>query len=57
MQLIKTCFHCQGHDTTASGIAFTLYNIAKHDDIQKKCYEEVQSVLLSDDDSQNLSIQ
>lgn len=56
MQLIKTCFHCQGHDTTASGIAFTLYNIAKHDDIQKKCYEEVQSVLLSDD-SQNLSIQ
>lgn len=57
VQLNKTSlliFHCQGHDTTASGIAFTLYNIAKHGDIQRKCFEEVQSVL-SDDD--NLTMQ
>lgn len=49
--LIKTSyyfFHCQGHDTTASALAFILYNIAKHEDIQRKCYEEIQNILGSD---------
>ncbi|KAL7047141.1 hypothetical protein ACKWTF_002809 [Chironomus riparius] len=41
-------FMFEGHDTTASALAFTLYNIAKHEDIQGKCYEEVQNILGSD---------
>lgn len=44
----RVIFHCQGHDTTASGIAFALYNIALHQDIQRKCYEEIQSILGQD---------
>lgn len=48
MPIKNEFFHCQGHDTTASALAFTLYNIARHEDIQRKCYEEVLSVLGSD---------
>ncbi|XP_070494539.1 cytochrome P450 4d1-like [Chironomus tepperi] len=41
-------FMFEGHDTTASALAFTLYNIAKHEDIQRKCYEEIQNIVGSD---------
>jgi cytochrome P450 family 4 len=40
--------HCQGHDTTNSAIAFTLLNIAKRQDIQQKCFNEIRSVIGDD---------
>lgn len=41
-------FEIQGHDTTASAITFCLYNIAKHAEVQQKCFEEIQSVFGDD---------
>lgn len=38
-------FLFEGHDTTTSGISWTLYEIARHPDIQQKLYEEVSEVL------------
>ena len=35
----------QGHDTTSSGIAFTLYLLGAHEDIQRKCQAEVDEIL------------
>lgn len=37
-----------GHDTTTSALSFIFYNIAKHQDVQQKIYEEVMAVI--DDD-------
>nr|XP_002125043.1 leukotriene-B4 omega-hydroxylase 3-like isoform X1 [Ciona intestinalis] len=34
-------FLFEGHDTTASGIAWCLYNLAKHPEYQQRCREEV----------------
>ncbi|XP_035672222.1 cytochrome P450 4F12-like [Branchiostoma floridae] len=34
-----------GHHTTASGISWTLYHLAKHKDYQDKCRREVEGVL------------
>ncbi|KAL3861963.1 hypothetical protein ACJMK2_007970 [Sinanodonta woodiana] len=34
-----------GHDTTASAISWTLYSLAEHPEIQRKVYEEINSVL------------
>ncbi|XP_019875047.2 cytochrome P450 4d2-like [Aethina tumida] len=42
-------FMFAGHDTTASSISFTLYEIARHPDIQQKLYEEIVSVIGLDD--------
>lgn len=42
-------FMFAGHDTTSSGIAFVLYNIAKYPDVQRKVYEEIVSQLSADD--------
>jgi cytochrome P450 len=34
-----------GHDTTASGISWTLYSLAQSPDCQVKCQQEVDEVL------------
>jgi cytochrome P450 family 4 len=41
-------FVFEGHDTTTSGIAFCLYNLAKHPEVQQKVYEEIKSVIGED---------
>ncbi|XP_015340519.1 cytochrome P450 4A11-like isoform X1 [Marmota marmota marmota] len=38
-------FMFEGHDTTASGICWIFYALATHPEHQKKCREEVQSLL------------
>ena len=43
-------FMFEGHDTTASGLSWALYNLAKFPGYQKKCREEVTSVVGSKDD-------
>lgn len=42
-------FMFEGHDTTTSGIAFALYNIAKYPEVQKKVLEEIESEIGDDD--------
>jgi cytochrome P450 family 4 len=42
-------FMFEGHDTTSSGIAFCLYNIAKHPDVQQKAFDEIKSVIGDDE--------
>ncbi|XP_076978076.1 cytochrome P450 4F3 isoform X2 [Tamandua tetradactyla] len=34
-----------GHDTTASGLSWVLYNLAKHPECQERCRQEVQELL------------
>ncbi|XP_023594536.1 docosahexaenoic acid omega-hydroxylase CYP4F3-like isoform X1 [Trichechus manatus latirostris] len=34
-----------GHDSTASGISWVLYNLAKHPEYQERCRQEVQELL------------
>uniref|UniRef100_A0A3B3Z9F1 aromatase n=1 Tax=Periophthalmus magnuspinnatus TaxID=409849 RepID=A0A3B3Z9F1_9GOBI len=38
-------FMFAGHDTTASAICWTLYNLAQHSHYQEKCREEVKELL------------
>ncbi|XP_002739096.1 cytochrome P450 4F3-like [Saccoglossus kowalevskii] len=38
-------FMFEGHDTTASGISWILYNIAKHTEHQRKCQEEIDELM------------
>lgn len=41
-------FMFEGHDTTTSGIAFALYLIARHREVQNKLVEEIKHVLGTD---------
>nr|AGT51299.1 cytochrome P450 [Aedes albopictus] len=53
-------FMFEGHDTTTSGISFTLWHLAKYQDVQQKLYEEIDRVLGKDKanaDLTNLQIQ
>nr|KAF6480790.1 hypothetical protein HJG59_010615 [Molossus molossus] len=38
-------FMLEGHDTTASGLSWVLYNLAKHPEYQERCRQEVQQLL------------
>lgn len=46
-------FVFEGHDTTAGGLSWTLYNLAAHPEHQHKCREEVDA-LFDQKDSENL---
>jgi len=39
-----------GHDTTSSAISWTLYHLAKYPEMQRKCREEVMSIVKESDD-------
>ncbi|XP_032580298.1 cytochrome P450 4d1 isoform X2 [Drosophila sechellia] len=41
-------FMFEGHDTTSSALMFFFYNIATHPEAQKKCFEEIRSVVGND---------
>ncbi|XP_059107755.1 leukotriene-B4 omega-hydroxylase 3 isoform X2 [Peromyscus eremicus] len=38
-------FMFEGHDTTASGLSWILYNLAKHPEYQERCRQEVRELL------------
>ncbi|XP_070536660.1 cytochrome P450 4F3-like [Ptychodera flava] len=38
-------FMFEGHDTTASGLSWIMYNLARHPEHQKKCQEEIDELL------------
>lgn len=38
-------FMFEGHDTTTSGIAFTILQLAKHQHLQQKVYDEIVAIL------------
>uniref|UniRef100_A0A8C6FT73 Uncharacterized protein n=1 Tax=Moschus moschiferus TaxID=68415 RepID=A0A8C6FT73_MOSMO len=38
-------FMFEGHDNTASGLSWVLYNLAKHPEYQERCRQEVQELL------------
>ncbi|XP_027706957.1 phylloquinone omega-hydroxylase CYP4F2-like isoform X1 [Vombatus ursinus] len=38
-------FMFEGHDTTASGLSWALYNLAQHQEYQDRCRQEIQELL------------
>ncbi|XP_029371055.1 docosahexaenoic acid omega-hydroxylase CYP4F3-like isoform X2 [Echeneis naucrates] len=53
IQAEANTFMFAGHDTTASAICWTLYNLARHPDYQEKCRQEVTD-LMEGRDGQNI---
>ncbi|KAE8278377.1 Leukotriene-B(4) omega-hydroxylase 2 [Larimichthys crocea] len=45
IQAEANTFMFAGHDTTASAICWTLYNLARHDHYQEKCRQEVTDLM------------
>lgn len=45
----------QGHDTTTSAITFCLYEIAKHPDVQQRCFDEIREVFADKNEPATLS--
>ncbi|XP_036947639.1 cytochrome P450 4F3 isoform X1 [Acanthopagrus latus] len=45
IQAEANTFMFAGHDTTASAICWTLYNLARHDHYQEKCRQEVTELM------------
>ncbi|XP_042369093.1 cytochrome P450 4F3 [Plectropomus leopardus] len=45
IQAEANTFMFAGHDTTASAICWTLYNLARHDHYQEKCRQEVKDLM------------
>ncbi len=43
-------FMFEGHDTTASGLSWIVYNLAQHPELQERCRVEVDEVLEGKDD-------
>ena len=43
-------FMFEGHDTTASGISWMLYNMARHPEYQQKCRDEVDAIFSDKED-------
>ncbi|KAL9706943.1 hypothetical protein quinque_010461 [Culex quinquefasciatus] len=41
-------FMFEGHDTTTSGISFTIWHLAKYQDVQQRLYEEIDRILGKD---------
>ncbi|XP_016995690.2 cytochrome P450 4d1 isoform X1 [Drosophila takahashii] len=41
-------FMFEGHDTTSSALMFLFYNIATHPEAQRRCFEEIRSVMGED---------
>lgn len=52
IQAEANTFMFAGHDTTASAICWTLYNLARHEHYQEKCRQEVMDLLEGRDEIQ-----
>lgn len=49
-------FMFEGHDTTAAGICYTLFNLANHPEVQQRAFEELKDIF-GDDTERECSYQ